>query len=117
MAKYKLTLCRQCIYQQDDNVLIESKKEYKTDEAAWNGLRQKFHHNAVFGGGECHAMLWKKVKIDIPVNDEEKYMPIYEMDKDDIYKVTKPEMDIWIPVLAGYTSHPYKHSGKINLDI
>ena len=109
MARYKL-----------ENALRATKpKEYKSDGAAWNGLRKIWADKDVF------ICLWKEVEIEVPINNEEKYVkehnsfygppPFGYGDENAKLMVVgeKNVSKIWIPVLEGITSHPYNVTKKL----
>lgn len=101
MAKYKIS---NALYSCDP-------QEFASDEEAWNTLRTKFH--------DSFQWLWKEVEIEVPINNEKDYVeawnrkygprPVGYGSEDTPLKVVgeKNIETMWVPILAGITSHPY----------
>lgn len=102
MAKYKLSTGLRTVIEQP---------EFETDREAWEYLRLIIE--------DAYATLYKEVEVEVVHNNEDVYVPTWnakygprplgygsdstipkEIGKNDMYK-------IWIPVLAGITSHEY----------
>ena len=109
MARYKL-----------ENVLRGTEaKEFDSDKQAWNTLRKTWKHKD--GSiAEVFIWMWKEIELVVPINNEESYVeeynhnygprPIgYGSESAKLMEVGKTNVEkVWIPVLRGLTSHPYK---------
>ena len=101
-------------------------KEFKTDKSAWNTLRKdmlfKEEDGTVSG---CYIWLWKEIEVEVPINNEEEYVKMhnakygprpygYGPDNAELLKVGQlNKSTVWIPVLEGITTHPYKVNKKV----
>jgi hypothetical protein len=102
MAKYKLSTGLRTVIEQP---------EFETDREAWEYLR------LIIEG--AYATLYKEVEIEVPHNNEEVYVPTWNAKygprpigngcASTIPKEIgiKDKHTVWIPVLAGITSHEY----------
>lgn len=108
MARYKL-----------ENALRGTEpQEFESDKEAWNTLRETWKRDGNIVG--VFIWLWKEIKIIVPINDEENFVneynakygpkPIgYGGEDAELMKVGEPNVtNIWVPVLQGLTSDPYK---------
>lgn len=85
---------------------------FDSDKEAWEELRTHLHNK--------FATLYKKVKVSVPINNEEEYVSSYNAKygpkpigygpvNAELKEVGKPSMyNVWMPVLEGITSHSYK---------
>lgn len=94
-------------------------KEFESDKQAWNTLRKTWKNDDGSIAG-VFIWLWKEIQIVIPVNNEENYVeeynsfygprPVgYGSADAQLMKVGEPSVEtLWVPVLKGITSDPYK---------
>lgn len=100
--------------------------EAKTDKSAWNKLRKSYiwkEEDGTISG--CYIWMWKEIEIEVPINNEEVYVEMhnkkygprpygYGPDNAKLLKVGQlNKSTVWIPVLEGITTHPYKVNKKV----
>jgi hypothetical protein len=103
MTKYKLsTGLREVI----------ERPEFETDQEAWETMRHMIPN--------AYATLYKEVEFEVPHNNEEAYVPTWNAkygprpigngSENTIPKEigVNDKRKVWVPILAGITSHEYK---------